>query len=276
MSLSCAPGCVIGWAKSRDGPKRAVQWGRRMAALRDFAAVDDSWAKLSNSMPNQGDCEPLNMTPQSLFALLDTTEIIHPTSVRELRVSDGTAVLELDGFPWWLPFEDAKKIKEASATIEFSEISRAKLTESCLTSVPLSKDPCREDLEEFSITDLAQATWNKGKHTEVFCSEPLNDPIAFLISLDHFLTDTECPFGHSEFVNCGETLENFASLTKLDMFQIAEGPDAICQIISEELHRQGVKHTSTQTDISYATGFLVQWWDGFLICKDAKISWSDS
>ncbi len=39
MSLSCAPGCVIGWAKSRDGPKRAVQRGRRMAALRDIAVI---------------------------------------------------------------------------------------------------------------------------------------------------------------------------------------------------------------------------------------------
>ncbi|WP_342077096.1 hypothetical protein [Yoonia sp. SS1-5] len=225
-------------------------------------------------MLSLSDCEPFNMIPKSLFALLDTTEIIHPTSVRELRISDGTAVMEIDGFPWWLPFEDAKKIQEGSATIEFDEILRAKLTESCLASVPLSKDPCSEDLEEFSITNLAQATWNKVNSTEVFCSEPLNDPLAFLTSLDRFLTDTECPFGHSEFVNCGEALEKFVSLSKLDMFQIAKGPDAICQMISEELNRQGVKHTTTQTDVSYATGFLVLWWDGFLICKGAKIYWS--
>lgn len=100
------------------------------------------------------------------------------------------------------------------------------------------------------------------------------DPIALLTSLDRFLTDTQCPFGRSEFFNCGETIEGLVRLSKSSMFQIARGPSAVCEIVSEELHRQGVKHTITQSDISYTTGHLVQWWDGFLICEDANISWS--
>lgn len=108
------------------------------------------------------------MTPESLLTLLEATQIVHPTSVRELRISNGTVVMKLDGFPWWLPFEEATKIEESSATIEFTSVSRAKLTESCLTS-----DPFNEDLEHFSVTNLAQATWNKGNSAEVFAPSRL-------------------------------------------------------------------------------------------------------
>ncbi len=209
------------------------------------------------------------MTPESLFALLEATEIIHPTAVRELRMSNGTVVMELGGFPWWLPFEEAKSIGDSSAIIEFTSVSRARLTESCLSS-----DPFKEDLENFSITNLAQATWNKGNSAEVFCSEPVENPISLLTSLDRFLIDNQCPFQHSEFLNCGEIIADFIDLSKSSKFQIAKGPSAVCEFVSEELNRQDVKHTITRSTISYLTGYLVQWWDGFLICEDAKISWN--
>ncbi|TQV81833.1 hypothetical protein [Denitrobaculum tricleocarpae] len=209
------------------------------------------------------------MAPESLFALLEATKIIHPTSIRELRVSNGTVVMELGGFPWWLPFEEAKSIGNSSAIIEFTSVSRARLTESCLTS-----DPFKEDLENFNITNLAQAAWNKGGSAEVFCSEPVENPISLLTSLDRFLIDNQCPFQHSEFFHCGEIITDFINLSKSSAFQMAKGPSAVCEFVSKELSTQDVKHTITRSPISYVKGYLIQWWDGFLICEDAKISWS--
>ena len=94
------------------------------------------------------------MIPKSLFTLLETTGIIHPTSVREIRVSERIVIMELDGFPWWLPSEKTKGIEEASATIEFTSISRAKLTESCLSPDHSSEGFCSEDLDDFSVASL--------------------------------------------------------------------------------------------------------------------------
>lgn len=209
------------------------------------------------------------MASESLFALLEATEIIHPTSVRELRVSDGAVVMKLGGFPWWLPFEEARSIGDSSAVIEFTSVSRAMLTEPCLTS-----DSFKEDLQNFTITSLAQTAWNKGNTAEVFCSEPVKDPISLLTSLERFLEDQQCPFQHSEFLHCGETIADFIHLAKSSGFQIAKGPSAVCELVSEELNRQNVKHTITKSPIPYLTGYLVRWWDGFLICEDAKISWN--
>ena len=209
------------------------------------------------------------MTPTSLAALLKTNEIIHPTSVRELRISDGTVVMELDGYPWWLSSEEAKAIKESSATIEYAAVTRAKLTESCTVSNTFD-----EDLEDFRIIDLTKTGWNQGYSAEIFCSRPVDDPIAVLTALDCFLTDNQCPFDRSEFLHRGDSIGAFIGLCKLSMFQIAKGPRAVCEIVSEVLQKQGVRHSITQSDNSFATGHLVQWYDGYLICEDARIYWA--
>ena len=208
------------------------------------------------------------MTSISLSALLDTVHIVHPTSVQHIRITDGTLVMDLRGFPWWLPLAEARKHETASATLEFKSISRATLTQSCLCS-----DPFNEDLDEFSIDCLAQVVWNTGNAGQIFCSEPIDRPIEVLIALERFLEDTQCPFGTKEFLVCCDSIETFMAHTRSSLFCLAQAPDAICEVLSKELTRQDVEHTISPSEQPFAEGYLVRWWDGFLVCDDAKMSW---
>jgi hypothetical protein len=208
------------------------------------------------------------MLTKQLFSLLKTNPILHPTVVRQITVSNGTITMDLTGFPWWLPSGDANSKDTMSATIEFTSVSRANLTGHCL-----NRDVFCEDLDTFEIFQLDQVSWNKGNISSVFCSEPVRDPISVFAALEGFLMQSGCPFDCSEFFNCGETINGFVDLTKSASFEIAKGPSAICDVVSEALAQQGVRHTTTRSENRFATGYMIQWWDGYFICESANFSY---
>lgn len=209
------------------------------------------------------------MVTLPLRDVLQENQIIHPTNVREVRIAGGNVTLEIAGFPWWLNDDEAQKIEEDTAKIELLSISRSALTESCLT-----KDPCNEHLEEFDVTDLASAPWNKGNSAQVYCSEPLQEPEALLSALDAFLEESGCPLPCTEFLNSG-TIHCILSFAKTSMFQAVSGPNAVCEVVTAELDRQGVRYSVTSSNHPYLTGTLVRWWDGFVVCEEAIISWNE-
>lgn len=65
--------------------------------------------------------------------------------------------------------------------------------------------------------------------------------MSLLASLHDSLTDSQCPIGLTAFLHRGDNIAAFIRLTQTNALLIARGPGAICQFVSGELDRQGVR-----------------------------------
>ena len=212
-----------------------------------------------------------NLREVRLIELLRNSKIIHPTRVDQILISGCDATLRVQGVPWWLPPKNRNETFVATADILLKSISQARITESWLRT-----DTFKEDLEGFGVSDCKRALWNQGLTGQIFCKPAGLNLRDLLDDLDAFLSETECPFSKSSFLNDAVNFNQCVLQTTSDIYQLCNAPMAVCERMSLAFERQDVKHSITCGEIPFVTGVLVKWWDGFVVCNDALLSYENS
>jgi len=200
-----------------------------------------------------------------LIELLRTRAIAHPSRiVRVESPCDMSCSFDVVGYPWWT--DGATGEPEGKLTIRLEGITSGKLDIFLFGS-----DPSDEDLEAFDAHSLSAYPWAQGNHCQIFCSDPLQNPLDIYAILHDFLASSKCPFNPSQYLNMGfgSTFFEFQVITSERSYLLCNGPESICEIVASELKARNVGFRLLRRNSPKTNEILVEIEDSQIICKSA-------
>jgi hypothetical protein len=177
--------------------------------------------------------------PVDLRDLLRSHHVVHPSRILSADLSNGGLRLFITGYPWWLDKNDP--VTEEAITFDFTGVS-----EGSLDLADVLHPHNNEALDRFEVCSLTDIEWALPDAFQIFCHEPLPDPVALYSKLQDYLRMARAIKGARHFLNVDSfpgragALSRFTQVVKSQSYLIARGPERVRQVICEELHRQSV------------------------------------
>jgi len=180
--------------------------------------------------------------------------------------------MDIRGWPWWR--EDGGGPEESDISFHFEDIQHGTFDSGLFVA-----DWGDEGLEPLLAKPGSEVPWMGAGLGQVFCSQPVLDPLAIYAALDEFLRGIECPYGPLHYLNCSNgdefpwsmgELMRFLKITQSASFQICRGSKAICDVVCEALGRQGGKFSFVEDSRDHYKDMIwVRFGDSQFVCHSA-------
>lgn len=143
-------------------------------------------------------------------------------------------------YPWWKAHGNSAD--RAKLTLVFGGISQGFL-DACLGRGCEDSD---EDLEDFHVQALEDIEWAQPCTHHIYGSSPLPNALLLYAVLKDYLIDVNAYRLPEDFLNFDfdGKLRRFVEFTSSNSYLVAQAPESVCNIICEELTRQGVTHNA--------------------------------
>nr|WP_295371643.1 hypothetical protein [uncultured Sphingosinicella sp.] len=198
-----------------------------------------------------------------LTELLRSREIIHPSRLSSAILSNRELRLTVTGHPWWR--EDKWTGSEEQLVLVFRGVAGGSLDTG--TILDFEED---EALEEFQVGALDEHEWACPAIYSVYCHAPLVDAFRLYALVEDYLWEAGVPTSAREFLNMDTgQLQRFQEITASTSYLVARGPEAIRQIVSDELMRQSVPHNVLTNSLPQADLLLVRLGGSHFFCEEA-------
>jgi hypothetical protein len=127
-----------------------------------------------------------------------------------------------------------------------------------------------EDLQPFTARPVDDVSWLGGARCAIYCDSAVPDPGHLIISLYDHLQSIGCSLGVTQFLNCpAGRLSDFVVLASGHSFNLANGPEAICNFLQHELQSQGVKFNVVSAPGRRDRGLLIEFGGSQFACREA-------
>ena len=206
----------------------------------------------------------------NLIELLEKTEIAHPTRVEWLRFCGSDGLMLVSGFPWWEGKVWGEPAADAKIAFRFQGIFDASITDSWLR-----EDEFEDDLEEFSVSPLSAELWHSAQYLQVFASAPLPNPLTVIVAMERALSKLSCPVKLERFLAAEDGISVFVDRSAAAVSLVCLAPKQVCEDVANALKAQGVPFTTVSGGAEPQDGYLLRWWDGYLLCETAEAIWGD-
>jgi len=201
----------------------------------------------------------------NLLDLLQSNPIVHPTRIASMAISDGTLRIAVTGYPWWKPRADFSD--DGQLEIRFEGLSDGYLD----VTLASGDEDDLEALEGFALRSLENIDWAQPCIHAIYCSGPLQNPLAIYAVVNDYLVDVEAFKTPDDFLNFNfdGKLSSFAETGASNSFLVARAPESVRQIICEELTRQSVPYNVITTKLPPEKRLWVTLGDGHFLCDKA-------
>lgn len=187
-----------------------------------------------------------------LVELLADHEIIHPTIIERIfSPAPNTLAFNLQDYAWW---KESKQ--EGEMTLVFSYVE-----DGCISPFTLDLDALHECMETLEISRMSDLGWVGNGRSTIFGSSPLKEPEHLWFRLQEFLSETQCPYPVSHYLNYKGANSN--------SYQLCSAPNAIIKLVESELLRQDCKYSTLSGTIEPDKRYFIEIGDTWLICHDA-------
>ncbi|MEN3976259.1 hypothetical protein [Emcibacter sp. SYSU 3D8] len=197
-----------------------------------------------------------------LLELLQKRAVHHPTSITSFEAAGNGLRISVKGYAWWLGNEDYYTSRTMS--LVFEEIGEG------FVYLPIAfDDRSDEALEDFEVTLLANHAWAHPPIFAIYGNAPLPDPLALHAKVHDYLRTSNASKGASDFLNACDTLAGFVQITSRRSYLAAQGPEAIRQIVCQEMEAQGVSFAVLDQKAYRMAHLLVRLDGAFFTCERA-------
>lgn len=198
-----------------------------------------------------------------LLALLNQTDIVHPTRIVAVEASHRQLRITIAGYPWWR--NDAGR-EEEQIVFSFEGVGEGLLD--AQTLLDMEED---EALEVFEVSSLSEKGWAEGGTSfATYCSEPLPHPLRLYAIVEDYLWDAAAPRSARDYLNIPNgSLSRFCEIASTSSFLVGEAPPDIHELILAELRRQNVSHNVITSERGSTQTLFVQIGDSSFVCERA-------
>ncbi|MNT23571.1 hypothetical protein D3C72_1589920 [compost metagenome] len=197
-----------------------------------------------------------------LLDLLATRAISNPSRVRSVTLADGVLTLTIDGWAWW---RETEQDREGLIRLTFSGLSSGTID----LLDWLSGDDFDEVLDDFEVRPTAEVEWAQPTSSQIYGCAPLLQPLALYDRVEEYLQDQFALRRPADFLNGAGRLSRFLSHASSNFYLLATGPHAICDLILDELKRQGVPHQVMDAKGRPEAPVFVRFGDHAFFCEHA-------
>jgi hypothetical protein len=195
--------------------------------------------------------------------LLRSREIAHPSRLSSALLSNRELRLTITGHPWWR--EDEWSGSEDQLVLVFRGVAAGRLDTE--TILDFEND---EALEEFEVSALDEHEWAAPSIYSVYCHAPLTDPLRLYALVEDYLRKAEAPMTARDYLNMDTgQLQRFQEITSSTSYLVARAPEAIKQIVCDELVHQSVPHNILTTPLPRDDLLLVRFGGSQFFCEEA-------
>ncbi|MNE48635.1 hypothetical protein D3C80_1431110 [compost metagenome] len=197
-----------------------------------------------------------------LLDLLATRSIAHPTRVQSVTMTDGLLCLTIGGWAWW---RETGQEHEGLIRLTFSGLSSGTID----LRDWLSGDDFDEVLDDFEVCRTSEVEWAQPTSSQIYGCAPLPQPLVLYDRVEEYLQDQFALRRPADFLNGAGRLSRFLDHASSNFYLLATGPRAICDLILDELERQGVPHQVMDAKGRPQAPIFVRFGDHAFFCEHA-------
>jgi hypothetical protein len=206
----------------------------------------------------------------NLVTLMKQQTICHPSSIVCIRTEAGGHVsIKIRGFPWWR--EGLHHNSDGEIEFVFEGVSDGILD---LAGLNLEDDKA---LEDFEIVETEECAWLEEYGFEIYCSAPIPNPLNVYTLVHDYLVTNKSNLSALDFLNTGSRyyLSEFRKIVASNSFLLCRAPAELCDLVIDELNRQGVQHNKLPSQLRDYSPLLVTLGGSQFFCKSASAIFDD-
>jgi len=202
-----------------------------------------------------------------LFELLSKREIVHPTTLSSATFREGSIRLEISGYPWWI---GGAWTDRGLLTLTFKGVSGGQTN---ITALLAGED--EDEFLELEIVPTASLHWASPERFSIYCSQPIPEPLKIHALVERYIAETGARRELGEILNGAHDLSRFLSFSSSPPFLLATGPEQLHDVLTAELERQAVAHTTHGGKGRAEARWFVALPDAWFFCEEAIAEWAD-